>query len=357
MRGQIRQLEDRYAACDGDLSALEKAIIALSLKFQVLCRFTAYVAVDGSRAINQNGPLHRVTQPVELPTGWDTARKIGVVRSASLGRNVRMLHSQELRRDELMPPCPAPESRMHSTDEDDTMKCSFLTQRQSHHDDLSYRDEIVIPAGNECAPDATTGPITLPERFQHGEVIGEGAMGRVYKAFDRDRGMPVCVKVGSLGRLGPEGLERWRRENEVLQKLGHRALTPALEIGCSDESYWVVMPVINGQTLNERLRLGGPLPFREAAALVAELADALRLAHEAGLAHGDLKPAYISLGDDGQARLIGFGELPLRAGDSRPRAPHRHAGLHAPRAQFAARSRSATLEAKCTPWVWSCTKA
>ncbi len=66
----MRQLEDRYAARDGDRSTLEKAIVALSLRFQVLCRFTAYVAVDRSEVVNKGGGGHRITQPVEQPDGW-----------------------------------------------------------------------------------------------------------------------------------------------------------------------------------------------------------------------------------------------------------------------------------------------
>ncbi len=69
-RGQIRQLEDRYAAGDGDRPALEKAIVGISLRHQVLCRFTAYVAVDRSQAVNPGGARHRITQPVEMPQGW-----------------------------------------------------------------------------------------------------------------------------------------------------------------------------------------------------------------------------------------------------------------------------------------------
>lgn len=69
-RGQIRQLEDRYAIGTGNRSALEKAIVQLSLRFQVLCRFTAYVAVDRSQAANPGGQVHRITQPVEMPQGW-----------------------------------------------------------------------------------------------------------------------------------------------------------------------------------------------------------------------------------------------------------------------------------------------
>ena len=83
-RGQIRQIEDRYAAGDGDRTALERAIVALSLKFQVLCRFTAYVAVDRSQTVNQRGSLHRITQPVEMPAGWEVTSLIGRATRASL---------------------------------------------------------------------------------------------------------------------------------------------------------------------------------------------------------------------------------------------------------------------------------
>jgi Ca-activated chloride channel family protein len=66
-RARLRDLEDRYAAGDHDL---EPAIVATSLRFGVLCRFTAYVAVD-SRVVNDDGETRRVTQPVELPSGWE----------------------------------------------------------------------------------------------------------------------------------------------------------------------------------------------------------------------------------------------------------------------------------------------
>jgi Ca-activated chloride channel family protein len=66
-RGRLLDLQDRYAAGD---TALEQQIVATSLRFGVLCRFTAYVAVD-SRVVNENGETRRVTQPVEMPSGWD----------------------------------------------------------------------------------------------------------------------------------------------------------------------------------------------------------------------------------------------------------------------------------------------
>jgi Ca-activated chloride channel homolog len=73
-RAHLRDLEDRYAAAAGDFrGALEKRIVDTSLRFGVLCRFTAYVAVD-SRVVAEGGAQHRVMQPVELPAGWEQCR-------------------------------------------------------------------------------------------------------------------------------------------------------------------------------------------------------------------------------------------------------------------------------------------
>jgi Ca-activated chloride channel family protein len=69
-RGRVRELEDRYAVGVGDQSALEKEIVRTSLRFGVLCRFTAYVAVDRSAVVNEGGQVHSVVQPVEQPEGW-----------------------------------------------------------------------------------------------------------------------------------------------------------------------------------------------------------------------------------------------------------------------------------------------
>jgi Ca-activated chloride channel family protein len=69
-RAHVRTLEDRYAAGTTDRAALEKAIVATSLRFGVLCRFTAFVAVDVKEVVNPGGKVHRVTQPVEAAAGW-----------------------------------------------------------------------------------------------------------------------------------------------------------------------------------------------------------------------------------------------------------------------------------------------
>jgi Ca-activated chloride channel family protein len=70
-RGRLRELEDRYVTATGDRSALEREIVDTSLRFGVLCRFTAYVAVDRSEVVNTGGQVHSAVQPVEQPEGWN----------------------------------------------------------------------------------------------------------------------------------------------------------------------------------------------------------------------------------------------------------------------------------------------
>jgi Ca-activated chloride channel family protein len=81
-RAHLRDLEDEYAAWAGDPGALERRIVATSLRYGVLCRFTAFVAVD-ARVVNEGGVQHRVVQPVELPEGWELpAAPVGLVPMA-----------------------------------------------------------------------------------------------------------------------------------------------------------------------------------------------------------------------------------------------------------------------------------
>lgn len=70
-RGRIRELEDRFAIGAGNPGLVEKQIVETSLRFGVLCRFTAFVAVDRAEVVNEGGRLHKVTQAVEPPAGWD----------------------------------------------------------------------------------------------------------------------------------------------------------------------------------------------------------------------------------------------------------------------------------------------
>jgi Ca-activated chloride channel family protein len=106
-RAHLRELEDRYTAGTGDAD-LERRIIETSLRHGVLCRFTAFVAVD-SRVVTGGSPSHRVTQPVETPSGWAPAGQAdgfvgGTALPAVEKQNVPLLPGPA----PAQPPCPGP---------------------------------------------------------------------------------------------------------------------------------------------------------------------------------------------------------------------------------------------------------
>jgi Ca-activated chloride channel homolog len=302
-RGQIRQLEDRYAAGDGNRAGLERAIVDLSLKFHVLSRFTAYVAVDRSQTANRTGALHQVVQPVELPHGWRAPEAMSAVPSVCYKVTESSASDQRVALRMMSPP-PAPERRF-----------LYLGERVAQP-----VPPTPLPPAPAEAIESVPLPETLSHRFEVGGVLARGGMGRVYKGRDRVEGKPVVVKVVPATRFGSDVFSRWQRENQVLARLMHPAFVPVIDMGCSGDSYWLITPFVAGKSLRERLRSNGRIPFREAAGLVAELAEALQLAHALGLVHGDLKPDCILMGEDGQLRLVDFGELPLRTTDSGPKS-------------------------------------
>ena len=86
-RGMIRELEDQFIIGRGDKAALERRILDTSLRFSVLSRFTAYVAVDKAEKVNPGGERHQVVQPVEAPDGWEMQqRRRAVTRAGMAGK-------------------------------------------------------------------------------------------------------------------------------------------------------------------------------------------------------------------------------------------------------------------------------
>jgi Ca-activated chloride channel family protein len=305
-RGQIRQTEDRYAAADGDHASLERTIVDLSIKYHVLCRFTAYVAVDRSQTVNESSSLHRVTQPVEMPAGWGAAGGLIASQKSVGATRGRRRAALELGAPAYM----APESVERLYEAGVSINESILMSTSG-----TPAGGVYGGRGVKTCSDGPPGPDLLPDKLEIQGIAAEGGMGKIYNAFDRERGISVLVRVCNCQPAGQEILDRFRTKAEAIKQLNHPAITPVLEMGGSGESFWIVTPAIKGQTLAARLREAGPLPFRDAAMLIAELAEALQLAHQNGLILGDVTPDGILLGDDGQARLLEFAEPPSNTGD------------------------------------------
>jgi len=138
------------------------------------------------------------------------------------------------------------------------------------------------------------------------EQLGRGGMASVYKAERRGelyalkRPLPAFLEE-------PEFLERFLREAEIGRTLHHPNIVRILERGEVGGVPYFTMELIAGETLQSRLQRGGALEPRAAAALVAQVAEALDYAHLKGVVHRDLKPSNIMVLADGTARVMDYG--------------------------------------------------
>ncbi|MBO0882217.1 MAG: serine/threonine protein kinase, partial [Mycobacterium sp.] len=145
-------------------------------------------------------------------------------------------------------------------------------------------------------------------RYQLIELIGEGGMGKVYKAHDTVMGRDVAVKVLPRELAANPGYEqRFRREASVAARLTEPHIIPIFEAGEIDGQLYLVMPVISGVDVHTVLHREGPMSPQRAVQVVEQLAAALNAAHQHGLVHRDVKPSNALLTGDDFVYLIDFG--------------------------------------------------
>ena len=136
--------------------------------------------------------------------------------------------------------------------------------------------------------------------------LGAGGMGEVYRARDTRLGRDVAIKVlpSHLGS-DPDLKARFEREAKAISALSHPHICHLYDIGSQDGTDYLVMELLEGETLADRLKKG-PLPLRQAMQYGLEIAEALEKAHSNGIVHRDLKPGNVMLTKSG-AKLLDFG--------------------------------------------------
>lgn len=148
----------------------------------------------------------------------------------------------------------------------------------------------------------------LAGRYHLGELIASGGMATVHRAVDNVLKRPVAVKVAAPEHL--TNCDALRQEALSAARLSHPNVARIFDYGEVERGGrylpFVVMELIPGGTLSTRLIKNGPIPWRDAARLCADVAFALAAAHDRGLVHRDIKPGNIMLSPTG-AKVVDFG--------------------------------------------------
>ena len=148
-------------------------------------------------------------------------------------------------------------------------------------------------------------------KIAHYEVtgrLGAGGMGEVYRATDPKLRRDVAIKVLPAAFLqDPERRARFEREAHVLASINHPHIGTIYGVEDADGGRALVLELIEGETLDQRVTAAGRLSWDEALSIARQIAEALEAAHEKGIVHRDLKPANIMLSDAGAVKVVDFG--------------------------------------------------
>jgi len=145
-------------------------------------------------------------------------------------------------------------------------------------------------------------------RYEVRRPLGSGGMGTVYLAYDKVLGREVAVKTchSQPGTMGEEVCARFLNEARCIAALAHPNIVPVFDMGVEDDTPFMVMEVVTGASLKEKLA-GGPLTARDARMLGIQIANALAVAHASNVLHRDLKPANLLEAQPGVWKLVDFG--------------------------------------------------
>ncbi|MPZ51490.1 MAG: Stk1 family PASTA domain-containing Ser/Thr kinase [Acidimicrobiia bacterium] len=154
--------------------------------------------------------------------------------------------------------------------------------------------------------DPSTAP--LSDRYHLVSHLARGGMADVWKAEDSLLGRNVAVKILHRHYSSDESfVRRFRREAQAAANLSHPNIVAIYDWGQAEDTYFIVMELVDGRSLRDVLRSAGRLLPRRAAEIAHDVAAALRVSHKAGLVHRDIKPGNILLARDGTVKVTDFG--------------------------------------------------
>ncbi|MET0697409.1 MAG: Stk1 family PASTA domain-containing Ser/Thr kinase [Acidimicrobiia bacterium] len=168
---------------------------------------------------------------------------------------------------------------------------------------MSWDDSL--PTIRPSSMDAQTA---LTDRYQITSHLARGGMADVYEGRDNLLNRRVAIKVLHSQYSADEAfVKRFRREAQAAANLSHPNIVGIYDWGQAQNTYFIVMELVDGRSLRDVLRSEGALLPRRATEITAEVAAALSVAHQAGLVHRDVKPGNILLAKDGTVKVTDFG--------------------------------------------------
>ncbi len=188
--------------------------------------------------------------------------------------------------------------------------CPELTPVVDEH----IRALLWVPQPDTLVSDSPTArlhrfePATKLGPYRLEQPLARGGSGQVWRAFDERLNRWVAVKVPAGASEGTQAqTARFLEEARRVARLRHPGIVPVYDVGQQDGVVFIVSELVEGETLAQRLKRHGPLPPRQAAQLVARVAESLHYAHTRGFVHRDVKPANILIDSDGRVFLTDFG--------------------------------------------------
>ncbi len=162
---------------------------------------------------------------------------------------------------------------------------------------------IVAPALGQLPPGELLG-----NRYEIVRLLGQGGMGAVYQAYDRELERQVALKViRSEMAANPEILRRFKQELILARQITHRNVIRIFDLGQADTIKFITMEYIEGEDLQAVLRKKKKLTPSEAVNIIAQVCRALEAAHAEGVIHRDLKPQNVMMDKTGRAYVMDFG--------------------------------------------------
>jgi serine/threonine protein kinase/tetratricopeptide (TPR) repeat protein len=145
-------------------------------------------------------------------------------------------------------------------------------------------------------------------RYRLVEPLGEGGMGVVWRAEDTELHRPVALKFLPASTLTSDEMRaRFIREARTAASLNHPGICTIYEVGEHEGAPFIAMELIEGTTLDRRLRGSDRLPLSEVRRIATQVAEGMAAAHARGIVHRDLKPGNVMFTDEGRAKIVDFG--------------------------------------------------